>query len=110
MPDLPDPTAYCQSFGAKYPVQGDTEGSKFATNECLRQIQDGYETAKALWPQLSDYSARYCTRMVTQTVGGTPLRPDQLSPWGYAQLGNCALQMHYEWDLPREPQPPFHKD
>jgi hypothetical protein len=73
-------------------------------------MQDGYETAKSLWPQLSDYSARFCTRIVTHTVGGTPLTFDQLSPWSYLTLGNCALQMHYEYDLPRQPQPPFRKD
>jgi hypothetical protein len=45
-----------------------------------------------LWPQLSDYSARFCTRAVTQTVGGSPLRSDQLSPWSYLTLGNAPFR------------------
>ena len=73
-------------------------------NECLREVQDGYDNAKWLWPKLSDYSAQQCTRAATQTAGGS------VSPMAYAILGNCVLQWYYQYDLPRATQPPFHKD
>jgi hypothetical protein len=80
MPDLPDPTRYCQSLD-----------DELAINQCLRVNQGGYDSAKRLWPRLSDYSAQLCTRVADSA---------RKSPMGYAAFGDCVRRMHLEYDAP----------
>ena len=105
MPDLPDPTPLCQSLGKGAADRAGADAGKVTTSECLRKSQDGYDTAKWLWPKLSDYSAKHCAY-----VAGLVTHDASTSGWGYVTLGNCASQMYFEYDVPRQEQPPFHKD
>jgi hypothetical protein len=113
LPVLPDPTPLCRSLG-----------SDMAANDCLRRNQSGYEIAKELWPPLSEYSAKLCAKSVSASVAkpgqvegvaGLPQGVTQpVSPFRnamlYEALGNCALQLHYDYDVPRQRQPDFKQD
>ena len=93
-PDLPDPTPFCRSLA-----------HEAQRNYCLRQNQDGYETAKALWPELSQSSAEQCAKLVIDWAK----RAGQSGAAGYPGLGDCAVQMH-EVDEQLKARPDFHRD
>jgi hypothetical protein len=113
LPVLPDPTPLCRSLE-----------SDLAANDCLRRNQSGYEIARELWPRLSEYSAKLCAKSITASV----VKPGQVEgvpgfPQGvtrptsplvnamlYEALGDCALRLHHDYDIPRERQPNFKRD
>jgi hypothetical protein len=119
-PMLPDPTSHCErlrhtSDADRYAPAARADFISNA-NACLRRNQEGYETAKRLWPELSERSAKYCQSVLLQDSRGTLLPVSKLSDEGYAVLGDCAGMM-YGVDL-RDEQvrqnmqtpPPFVRD
>ncbi len=70
-PQLADPEAACQALTADNPR---------AYNVCLDPQQRGYDTAKALWDQLSQRSAEFCAASASRVIASGQ----------YEALGYCA--------------------
>jgi hypothetical protein len=86
-PEFPDPNVTCaQQFR-----------DESAVKQCLEENQDGYNTARTIWSQMSQYTATLCANLAAKARA-----------WAsYVMLGNCASSWYYGYDVPREPAAPF---
>ena len=53
-PDYPDPTPWCRKAAA-------VAGNEQVFNNCIAEAQRNYNLAKAIWPRLTQFTAKTCS-------------------------------------------------
>ena len=87
IPEIPDATPYCLSFGDDQQV----------TSECLSAMRASYAFAKALWPRLANWQAEYCIRQITEAGDGHLVSPEEQQRYApNLYLAECAAMFFYE--------------
>lgn len=86
-PDFPDPNTTCEQQFRE----------EVARKQCLEENQHGYDRARTIWSNMSQYTATLCANLAARGQA-----------WArYQMLGNCSSTWYYGYDVPREPSTPF---
>jgi hypothetical protein len=93
-PDYGDPNAYCHQ--ANWKIDGPAEAARLereaSADWCIVTEQEGYDTARALWPRLTQANAQLCVDQ-TRAKGNLLIK--------YSNLGLCAASR-----FDTQPKPP----